>query len=141
MQVREIMTSNPACCTIDTSLQEVAQLMVEYDCGEIPVVENQQNLRPVGVVTDRDITIRTVARGENPLELTAGDIMSRPVATVRPTDTLEECIRVMEDNQVRRVPVCDDDGRLIGIIAQADICREAPEHEVAEVVREVSQPI
>ncbi len=141
MQVREIMTSNPACCTRQTSLDEVAQLMVEYDCGAIPVVESMQNQRPVGIVTDRDICIRTVARGENPLELTAGDIMSRPVITVRPTDSLDECIRVMEENQIRRVPICDDEGRLVGILSQADIAREAPAEETAEVVREVSQPL
>src|SRR4030095_6177010 len=76
MKVNEIMSNNPACCTRETSLQDVAVLMVEHDCGEIPVVDNMQSKRPVGVVTDRDITCRTVALGKNPLELRARGCMS-----------------------------------------------------------------
>lgn len=91
MQVKDLMTQDPACCTPDTNLQEVAQMMVEQDCGCIPVVESQETLKPVGVVTDRDITCRTVAQGRNPLEMTAGECMSGPVLTVTPETSLGYC--------------------------------------------------
>ena len=139
MQVKDIMTREPACCTPDTNLQEVARLMVECDCGEIPVVENRQSMKPVGVVTDRDICCRTVAEGKNPLELTAGDCMSSPCVTVTSEMGVEDCCRVMEENQIRRVPVVDERGACCGIVAQADIAQRASERETAEVVKEVSR--
>ncbi len=139
MQVKDIMTREPACCMPDTNLQEVARLMVECDCGEIPVVENRQSMKPVGVVTDRDICCRTVAEGKNPLEMTAGDCMSSPCVTVTPEMGVEDCCRVMEENQIRRVPVVDERGACCGIVAQADIAQRASERETAEVVKEVSR--
>jgi len=139
MQVKDIMTREPSCCTPDTNLQEVARLMVECDCGEIPVVENRQSMKPVGVVTDRDICCRTVAEGKNPLEMTARDCMSSPCVTVTPEIGVEDCCRVMEENQIRRVPVVDERGACCGIVAQADIAQRASERETAEVVKEVSR--
>jgi len=139
MQVKDIMTRDPACCTPDANLQEVARLMVECDCGEIPVVENRQSMKPVGVVTDRDICCRTVAEGKNPLEMTAGDCMSSPCVTVKPEMSVEDCCQVMEENQIRRVLVVDENGACCGIVAQADIARHAPKQETAEVVKEVSR--
>ena len=140
MQVKEIMTRDPACCTPDTPLQEVARLMVEHDCGEIPVVDSRESFKPVGVVTDRDICCRTVAEGKNPLEMTAGDCMSTPCVTVTEDDSVDECCRFLEENQIRRVPVVDQGGRCCGIVAQADIARRASEQDAADVVKEVSQP-
>lgn len=140
MQVRDIMTSNPACCTPDTPLTEVARKMVEHDCGEIPVVEDAATRRPVGVVTDRDITCRTVAEGRNPLDLTAKDCMSTPVVTVTPATSVDECCRTMEENQVRRVPVVDESGGCCGMVSQADIAREGSEAKAAAVVKDVSRP-
>ena len=139
MQVKDIMTREPSCCTPDTNLQEVARLMVECDCGEIPVVENRQSMKPVGVVTDRDICCRTVAEGKNPLEMTARDCMSSPCVTVTKEMGVEDCCRVMEENQIRRVPVVDERGACCGIVAQADIAQRASERETAEVVKEVSR--
>lgn len=138
MQVKDIMTDNPLCCTPDTSLRDVARMMVDCDCGEIPVVDTAQ--RPIGVVTDRDITCRAVAQGKNPLEMKANDVMSHPVITVRPDTDIDDACDAMETHQVRRVPVVDDDGKICGIVAQADIARNAPEEETAEMVRDVSQP-
>lgn len=140
MQVKDIMTRNPACCTADTNLQEVAMLMVEHDCGETPVVDGKKSMKLVGVITDRDITIRTVAEGKNPLEMTAGDCMSTPCVTVTQEMSVDECCKVMEENQVRRVPVVDDKGSCCGIVAQADIAQHATRQETAEVVKGVSQP-
>ena len=140
MEVERIMTSDPACCTPDTPLQEVARLMVENDCGQIPVVEDPNGRRTVGVITDRDIVCRTLAVGENPLSMTAEHVMSRPVVTVRPDMKIEECCRLMEEKQVRRAPVEDADGRCCGIVSLADIAQNAPERVTAQVIRTVSQP-
>jgi CBS domain-containing protein len=139
MQVKDIMTRDLASCTPGTNLQEVARLMVKGDCGGIPVVENRQSMKPVGVVTDRDICIRTVAEGKNPLEMTAGDCMSGPCVTVTPEMSVEDCGRVMQENQIRRVLVVDESGTCRGIVAQADIAKHAPKQDTAEVVREVSR--
>lgn len=139
MQVKEIMTANPACCTPDTSLQEVAKMMVDRDCGEIPVVESKDNLKPVGVVTDRDITCRTVAEGKNPLELTAGDCMSTSCVTVSQEASVEDCCKLMEESQIRRMPVVDESGCCCGMVAQADIATSAKSSDIAKVVKEVSE--
>jgi predicted transcriptional regulator len=139
MKVKEIMSKDPACCTRETSLQDVAILMVEHDCGEIPVVDSMQSKRPVGVITDRDITIRSVALGKNPLELRARDCMSSPAVTVSPESDLDECCRLMEENQLRRIPVVDESGCCCGIVSQADIARHASDDDAGEVVKEISE--
>lgn len=139
MQVKNIMTENPAVCTDIMSLQEVARMMNEYDCGCIPVVENEENKKPIGMITDRDITIRTVAHGKNPLQMTAGEVMTPQVITVTPDQSVEECCNVMEKNQIRRVAVVDENGSCCGIVAQADIALDADESKTAEVVQEVSK--
>jgi CBS domain-containing protein len=138
MRVREIMTGGPAICTPGTSVREVACLMVERDCGAIPVVESLTHAVPVGILTDRDIVCRAVAAGRNPLDLTAGDVMSAPVATVTPEASVGECVRLMGGRRVRRVPVVDGRGELCGIVAQADVVRKATGHQAAELVHEVS---
>ena len=140
MQAREMMTRNPAVCTPDTKLPDVARLMVEHDCGEIPVVEGRESMRPVGVVTDRDITCRAVAEGKNPLEMTAQDCMSTPCVTVSEEASVEDCCRTMEENRIRRVPVVDAKGGCCGIVSQADIGESADKPRAAEVVKQVSQP-
>jgi len=140
MKVKEVMTADPACCSSETSLQEVAQMMIDHDCGEIPVVENKDTKLPIGVITDRDIVCRTVARGLNPLDLTVADSMSKPCVTVTPDMSVEECSRIMEENKIRRVPVVDADGSCCGIVALADIALHAGKGVAAEVVKEVSEP-
>jgi len=140
MQVKEIMTTDPACCTAETTLQEVGKMMIDHDCGEIPVVENKQTKLPIGVITDRDIVCRTVARGLNPLDLTVAECMSSPCVTVTPDMSVEECSRLLEENKIRRIPVVDADGSCCGIVALADIALYARRNLAAEVVKEVSEP-
>ncbi len=140
MQVKEIMTTDPACCTAGTILPEVARMMIDYDCGQIPVINNKVNRVPVGVVTDRDIVCRTIAKGLNPLELTVADCMTEPCVSVTPEMTLEECCRVLEANQIRRVPVVDAHGSCCGIVALADIALQTKEKVAGDVVKEVSAP-
>lgn len=140
MRVKEIMTHEPVCCTPDINLRDVAQMMVEHDCGEIPVVDDLENLKPLGVITDRDIVCRTVAKGENPLEMIAGDCLSSPCVTVEEDASLDECCRTLEENQVRRVPVVDETGRCCGIVSVADIARNTSEPQTGEVVKYISRP-
>jgi CBS domain-containing protein len=140
MRVREMMSTSPAVCTPHSSLSDVARLMVDWNCGEIPVVERGDSGKPIGVITDRDITCRTVARGFNPLDLTAADCMSSPVITVRPDTSLEDLCRTLEQHQIRRAPVVDDAGCCCGVVSQADIARFAGRDVAGEVVQEVSRP-
>lgn len=140
MTARDLMTSNPACCTMDTPLPDVARLMVECDCGEIPVVEGNHLKTPVGVVTDRDIVCRAVADGKNPLTLTAGDVMTSPAVTAKEGDHMDNIKGMMETHQIRRVPVVDRTGEICGIVSLADIARREPRREVGEVVRHMSVP-
>src|SRR5882672_3326569 len=140
MQVKEVMTADPACCISETALQEVAQMMVDHDCGEIPVVDNQETKLPIGVITDRDIVCRTVARALNPLDLTVADCMSKPCVTVTPDMSVEECSRILEENKIRRVPVVDTNGFCCGIVALADIALHAKKSVAGEIVKEVSEP-
>ena len=133
---REVMTENPACCTPDTPLDQVAMLMREHDCGEIPVIDPAE--QPIGVVTDRDIVCRVVADGKNPMAYPAGVCMSQPVATVSVDAPLVDVIATMEQHQVRRVPVVDDRGRCVGMISQADVALTTGKRGLAELVRKIS---
>ena len=133
------MTPDPVCCTPNTTLDEVAKLMAHNDCGEIPVVDTADH--PIGVITDRDIVCRVVAEGKNPMAYRVEDYMSQPVVTVREDAPLDEVVSTMEKHQIRRVPVVDTQGCCAGIIAQADLAWTGDEHEVAELVREVSRDI
>jgi CBS domain-containing protein len=139
MQVKDIMTPGPSCCTRDTSLTDVARLMAKQDCGAIPVAEGGSG-RLIGMITDRDIVCRTLAYGKDPFEMAVGDCMTSPVATVTPESNLEECVGSMQRNQIRRVPVVDQNGRCCGMVAQADLARYAPERQTAQTVKQVSQP-
>ena len=140
MLVKDVMTTDPACCTAETSLTDVANLMVDNDCGEIPVIENENSGIPVGVVTDRDIVCRVVAKGFNPAEKTAADCMTIPVVTVTKDTTVEDCCRIMEEKMIRRVPVVDENGACCGIVALADIARQDQKNIAGEVTKEVSEP-
>ena len=139
MVVQDIMTEDPACCTPETGLQEVARMMVDCDCGCIPVVDDDDARMPVGMITDRDITCRVVAQGKNPLDLTARDAMTSTVVSVTPDTSLENCLNLMEESQIRRIAVVDEQGAVCGIVAQADIANNAGPRQTAEVVQEVSK--
>lgn len=138
MSIEQIMTPDPACGTPDTSLREVAQMMLEHDCGEIPIVEDNDSKRVVGVITDRDIAVRAVASGMDG-SASAANVMSRNVVTVRENADVQEACDKMEQNQIRRVPVVDAQGRLCGIVAQADIALHLNEQDAGTVVKDVSR--
>ncbi len=138
MNVGEIMTTEPMFATVTTSLHDVAQMMADKDCGIVPVVESETRMAPVGVITDRDLVLRTMAHNKNPLHMIAGEVMTEMVVTLTPDASVEECGKVMENNQIRRVVVVNKDGDLLGMVAQADIARHAPAFETAELVRDLS---
>jgi CBS domain-containing protein len=136
------MTPNPVSCTPDCSAQEVAILMRDNDCGSIPVVESTATNRLVGTVTDRDLAIRGLAAGLGPNTRVRDLLTSDPISSL-PEDEVEDVRQVMIDQQVRRVPVVDVDGLLVGIVAQADIAREdgaASDREVGRIVEAISEP-
>jgi CBS domain-containing protein len=139
-RVQDVMTPAPACCVPSTPLPEVAMMFSRHDCGSIPVVENMDTGRPVGVVTDRDVACRAVAAGRNPAELRALDCMTAPCVTVAEDMSLEDCVALMEGNRIRRIVVVNDSGAVCGIVAQADIARRADDGRVAAVVRTISEP-
>jgi CBS domain-containing protein len=134
---RDVMTPDPACCSPTTTLDEVAKMMIQNDCGEIPVVDSSDQL--IGVITDRDIVCRVVAEGKNPMAYTAETCMSEPVVTVTADTPLDDILSTMEKHQIRRIPVVDERGCCAGIIAQADLAWAEPQEQVAELVREVSR--
>jgi CBS domain-containing protein len=140
MTARDLMTPNPACAVMATSLHEVARMMVDCDCGEIPVVERQDLRKPVGVVTDRDIVTRAVAAGQNPLSMSAADVMTSPAVTALETDDADTVKHLMETHQIRRVPVVTRTGEIAGIVSLADLARRDSRKDVGEVVRHVSVP-
>ena len=114
--------------------------MVVKDCGEIPVIENTVTRIPIGVITDRDIVCRTIANDLNPLDLTAADCMTQAIVTVTPEMSLEECCKIMEQKLIRRVPVVDERGACVGIVALADISLHTGKNVAGHIVREVSEP-
>lgn len=136
MQVQEIMTSNPTCCGPDASVQEAAKLMKDNSVGSIPVVNDAGE--PVGIVTDRDICCGAVAQGKG-TDTRVSDVMSKDVLTAAPDEDVESCCNKMEEKQVRRTVVTDDAGKCCGIVAQADVAREADGKETAELVQKVSR--
>ena len=138
MNVRELMTQDPVCCTPETSLQDVAKMMVANDCGEIPVIQAAQGRKLVGVITDRDIVCRAVAEGKGSTTKVE-NCMTRDIVTVTPETSLEDCRLLMEENQIRRVPVVDANNVCCGIVSQADIAVRASTGETGELVREVSR--
>jgi len=132
---REIMTRNVKTANREMTLQEVATLMRDGDMGAVPVVENG---KLVGIVTDRDIVVRAIAEG-NDASVPIGDVMTAEVFSARENDFVFEAIRLMGDRQVRRVPIINDAGELVGIIAMADVALETEdEREIAETLEEIS---
>lgn len=138
MKIKDLMTPNPACCTPQSSLIEVGKKMIDFDCGEIPVVENLQNKKPVGVITDRDIVCRTIGKGIDPMDLEAQEIMSTPVISVSPETDFEECQRLMEEKQIRRILVVDNSGSCCGVVSLADIAKYTSKEAIGGILQEVT---
>lgn len=134
--IREVMTSNPRAIEADKPVAEAAKLMRDEDVGLAPVVEGD---RLVGTLTDRDIAIRVVAEGKDPASTPVREVASTDVVTVAPEQDLDEALSLMAQHQVRRIPVVEQDGRLVGVVAQADVALQADERQTGELVGQISQ--
>lgn len=140
MKAKDLMTSKPACCTPDDTARDAARMMREHDCGCLPVVEDQKTKKVIGTVTDRDITCRCTAEGKS-ADTPVREIMSSSPSCCGPDDDLRAVERVMEEQKVRRVPIVDEKGCCVGIVAQADLARaREARSDLAEVVERVSEP-
>jgi CBS domain-containing protein len=135
MTVNEVMTHNPRTLTPDSTVEEAARLMRDDDVGSLPLVEGS---KCVGTVTDRDIVLRVVAESR-PFDTKVGEIAAKELVTVDPQQSVEDAMRLMAEHQVRRLPVCEEDGRLVGIVAQADVARSASEERIGETVEQISR--
>lgn len=140
MNIEALMTPHPACCTPDTPVADVAAMMSQHDCGEIPVVESTNGGGLVGVVTDRDIVVRLVAQGEDIRRATAANCMTQPAVSLPPDAKISDAIELMQAHQLRRLPIVDGDGAVCGIVAQADLARWATSEQTGDLVRDVSEP-
>ncbi|MFN2470276.1 MAG: CBS domain-containing protein [Gaiellaceae bacterium] len=134
--VQEVMTPSPRTVETSTTVADAARLLRDEDVGSLPVIESG---KVVGVVTDRDIVLRVVADGRDPQSTSVADIASRAPVTVDPQQDLDEALRLMGEHQVRRLPVVEEDGRLVGVLAQADVATEASPQQTAEVLEEISK--
>jgi len=136
----DVMTDNPVYALPDDTVEKVAQLMKKEDIGPVPVVDDERNKRLVGIVTDRDLALKVVAEGRDPQTTKVEEVMTRKLITCRPDDDVESAMKAMAQYQLRRIPVVDNDDRLVGIISQADVATRVDEPEkTAEVVREISE--
>lgn len=135
-QVRELMTSNPSTVEASATIVEAARLMRDEDVGIVPIVEGD---RLVATITDRDIAIRLVAEGKDPQSTNVREIASTQLVTIDPGQDLDEALRLMAQHQVRRLPVVEEDGKLIGIVAQADVARAGEDAKTGQVVEEISK--
>src|SRR6266487_2723537 len=135
-RIREVMTANPSTIEADGFVVEAAKIMKQEDAGVVPVTENG---RLIGMVTDRDIAIRVVAEGKDPQSTSIREVASTDPVTIDPQQDLDEALRLMAQHQVRRLPVVEEDGRLVGVVAQADIAREGDDRQTGQLVEEISE--
>jgi CBS domain-containing protein len=141
MTCQEVMTVDPVCCVPDDAVAEVAKLMRAQDVGSVPVVEDHDGRRLIGMLTDRDLTVRVIAEGRDPAETQVREVMSNNPVACQASDVYQEALRAMGEHQLRRIPVVDGDGRLAGIIAQADVAtRLAEPSTTGAIVEAISEP-
>ena len=136
----EVMTKNPLCCLPEDLVTKAAGLMKSENIGSIPVVENEQTRKLVGIVTDRDLTLKIVAEGLDAKSTKVEAVMTRKVVTCRAEDGLQKALDAMSEHQLRRIPGVDGDNKIVGIIAQADVATRVDQpQKTAEMVKEISQ--
>jgi CBS domain-containing protein len=121
MRIKHVMTKDPTCCLPSDTTPKAAAIMRDEDAGVVPVIENEQSQKVVGIVTDRDLCMNVVAEGRDPHSLTVDACMTPRVVTCSPNDSVKQAMELMKENQVRRVPVVDEQGRLQGIVSMADL--------------------
>ena len=135
-KVREVMTDSPRCITPETLVSEAARLMKSEDVGSLPILDGE---RLTGIVTDRDIVLQAVAEEKDPRGMPVREVASRDLVTVGQDEDLSEALKRMASHQIRRIPVVDEDDRLVGIVAQADVAREAKDKDSGQMLADISQ--
>ena len=136
----ELMTKDPVCCLPSSLVEQAAQLMKRENIGPIPVVENEQTRKLVGIVTDRDLALKIVAEGRDAKSTKVEAVMTRKVVTCRADDDLQKALDAMSEHQLRRIPIVDNENRILGIIAQADVATRVNQPEkTAAMVKGISQ--
>jgi CBS domain-containing protein len=135
-----VMTKTPVCCLPSDMVVKVAQLMNRENIGSIPVIENEETRKLVGIVTDRDLALKIVAKGRDAKSTKVEAVMTRKVVTCRPEDDLQIALDTMSRHQLRRIPIVDNDNKILGIISQADVATRVDQPEkTAAMVKEISQ--
>jgi len=136
----DVMTQNPVCSLPNDGVVKVARLMQSKDIGSVPIIENEQTKKLVGMVTDRDLALKIVAERRDPKSATAEEVMTRQVVTCQADDKVQKALDAMSEHQLRRIPVVDNNNALVGIIAQADVATRVDKPEkTAELVKDISQ--
>jgi CBS domain-containing protein len=135
-KVRDAMTSDPQTSEPGRAVADAARIMKEADTGIVPVVDGD---RLVGTITDRDIVVRVVAEGKDPQAVRVDEVASRELVTIDPDQDLDEALRLMAKHQVRRLTVVEEDGRLVGVLSQADVAQEHDEAATGRLVKEISE--
>lgn len=137
---KDVMTKNPVYALPHDTVAEVARLMKDKDIGPVPIVQDRDGTQLVGIVTDRDLAIKVVADGLDPVTTRVSDVMTTDVVTCREDDKIDKALNAMSKHQLRRIPVVDKNNMLVGIIAQADVATRMNEPEkTGEVVKEISE--
>jgi CBS domain-containing protein len=142
MRIKQIMTKDPSCCLPSETAQKAAAVMRAQDTGVIPVIENEQSQKVVGLVTDRDLCMNVVAEGRDPRAVRVEECMTTVVVACGPNDSMAKAIELMKQNQIRRVPVVDEQRKLVGIVSLADVVErgEAKPTETHETLKTISAP-
>jgi CBS domain-containing protein len=135
-KISELMSANPCAIEADKPVAYAARMMKDEDVGLAPIVEGD---RLVGTLTDRDIVTRVVAEGRDPQSVAVREVASTSVVTIDPQQELDEALQLMARNQIRRLPVVEEDGRLVGVVSQGDVAREAKDRQTGELVEEISK--
>jgi CBS domain-containing protein len=140
MKIREMMSKNPTCCTADETVQNVAKMMCESNVGSIPVVADRQSRTLLGMVTDRDLCCSVLVQGLDAKATAIRDFVTYSPVSCREGENIDKCERLMQEHQIRRIPIVDGDNHVIGIVAQADLAlKEKGAEKVHKTVAEISK--
>lgn len=140
MKVRDAMTPDPVCCLMSDSARKVAAILCKQNVGSIPVVTDHDSRKLIGIITDRDLCCSVLAAGLDPQTTTIEKFISQHPVTCREGENLDSCEELMQERQFRRIPVVDGDGRVIGMVSQADLALKDKPEKVAKTVAAVSKP-
>jgi CBS domain-containing protein len=136
----DVMTPNPICCLPTDNVERVAELMKRENIGSLLVIDNAQDLKLIGIITDRDLALKVVAEGRDARSTSVESIMTRKMVSIRADDDIQRALEAMSKHQLRRIPIVNNENKIVGIIAQADVATRVNQPEkTAKVVKDISQ--